>query len=461
MYGSRDPRSRLWRVNLKQRFETKHVQCNNAHDKNNQKDLINYLHAACFSPVKSTWITAIKNGYFTSWPGLIEHAVEKHLSKSTSTTKGHLNQQRQNARTTKVKDPKVIMKEPDLDQGIKTQYIYAATIDAGQIYTDQTGRFPVVSSKGNKYIMILYDYDSNAILAQPIKDRTAHELLRAFQVMEQEVIARGLKPKLMKLDNEASKLLKMYLHQQNITFQLVPPYSHRRNAAEMAIRSFKDHLIAGLCSTVTAFLMHLWDMLLPQAVITLNMSRTSRINPKLSSSTHIDGIYDFKRAPMAPPGTRIIAHETPSRRITWAPHGQYGWYIGPALEHYRCYTVYINKTRGERLVETVYFFLENFKLPFPSTQELDTKAATELTHALLRPQPAGPFCKFSDEQTLALKRLADIFEGATRQKSRVVIPPAETVGNDAPPGVQITVSPPRVQKRQHNRGWHSKPHHHT
>jgi hypothetical protein len=64
--------------------------------------------------------------------------------------------------------------------------------------------------------MILYDYDSNATLAQPIKDRTAPELLRAFQFMEQELVARGLKPKLMKLDNEASKFLKAYLHQQNI-----------------------------------------------------------------------------------------------------------------------------------------------------------------------------------------------------------------------------------------------------
>jgi hypothetical protein len=180
-----------------------------------------------------------------------------------------LNQQRQNARTTKVKDPKVIMTEPDLDQGIKTQYVYTATIDTGQIYTDQTGRFQVVSSKGNNYIMILYDYESNAILAQPIKDRTAPELLRAFQVMEQELVARGLKPKPMKLDNEASKLLKTYLHQQNITFQLVPSYSHRRNASERAIRSFKDHLIAGLCSTDKSFPMHLWDRLLPQAVITL------------------------------------------------------------------------------------------------------------------------------------------------------------------------------------------------
>jgi hypothetical protein len=47
--------------------------------------------------------------------------VEKHLSKLTSTTKEHLNQLRKNARTIKVKDPKVIMTEPYLDQGIKSQ----------------------------------------------------------------------------------------------------------------------------------------------------------------------------------------------------------------------------------------------------------------------------------------------------------------------------------------------------
>jgi hypothetical protein len=191
--------------------------------------------------------------------------------------------------------------------------------------------------------------------------------------------------------------------------------------------------------------MHLWDRLLPQAVITLNMLRTSRINPKVSASTHIYGQYDFNRAPMAPPGTIIIAHETPNRRITWAPHGQDGWYIGPALEYYRYYTEYITKTRGERVVETVDFFPETFKLPFPSAQDLATKSTAELTHALLHPQTAGPFCKVGDEKMLALKRLADIFEGATRHKSRVVIPPAETVINVAPPRVQNTVSPPRVQ----------------
>jgi hypothetical protein len=79
--------------------------------------------------------------------------------------------------------------------------------------------------------------------------------------------------------------------------------------------------------------MHLWHRILPQAVITLTMLRISRVNPKLSAAAHLFGQYDFNRAPMASPGKRIIAHETPGRRRTWAPPGQNGWYIGPALEH--------------------------------------------------------------------------------------------------------------------------------
>jgi hypothetical protein len=381
------------------------------------------------------------------------------LSKYTATTKGHLNQQRQNARTTEIKSTNENNQETNIDHGIKTQFVYAATIDAGQIYTDQTGRFPVVSSKGKKYIMILYDYDSNAILAKPIKDRTAPELLKAFQIMEQVLVARGLKPKLMKLDNEASKLLKTYLHQQDITFQLVPPYSHRRNSAERAIRSFKEHLIAGLCSTDKSFPMHLWDRLLPQAVITLNMLMTSRINPKLSAATHIFGQYDFNRAPMAPPGTRIIAHETPNRRSTWAPHGQDGWYLGPALEHYRCYTVYITKTRGNRIVETVEFYPEKFTLPFPTPQDLATRAAADHTRALLHPQPSGPFCQVGDAQTLALRHLAAIFEGATQRKTKINVPPTEKEDNNAPPRVRTHVSPPRVPNTtaQHMSPHHNKP----
>jgi hypothetical protein len=174
MLGARDPQSGLWRVNLKNVKTTIQSTYDHAHDTSNQKELINYLHAACLSTVRSTWMASIKSGNFTSWPGITECAVEKNFSKSSATVKGHLNQQMMSTRKTKIKEEtNKITTEGDLDYGIKTNCTYAATIEAEKIYTDQTGRLPVISSKGNKYIMVLYEYDGNAILTEPIKNRTS------------------------------------------------------------------------------------------------------------------------------------------------------------------------------------------------------------------------------------------------------------------------------------------------
>ena len=157
---------------------------------------------------------------------------------------------------------------------------------------------------------------------------------------------RGLKPRLHWLDNEASKALKTFIHKEQTEYQLTPPHIHRRNAAERAIRTFKNHFISGLCSVDKNFPLHLWCCLLDQVELTLNMLRTSQINPNLSAHEQLHGIHDFNGTPLAPPGTKCIAHEKASQRGTWAPHGQHGWYVGAALEHYRCYQIYIPKTQG-------------------------------------------------------------------------------------------------------------------
>ena len=49
------------------------------------------------------------------------------------------------------------------------------------IYTDQTGQFPVVSSQGNRYIMVLCKTDGNLILVKPIKNRTSGEMCKAYK----------------------------------------------------------------------------------------------------------------------------------------------------------------------------------------------------------------------------------------------------------------------------------------
>ncbi len=47
------------------------------------------------------------------------------------------------------------------------------------MYSDQTGKFPAVSSKGNKYVMVLHDVDSNSSWAEPMKNQTGGELILA------------------------------------------------------------------------------------------------------------------------------------------------------------------------------------------------------------------------------------------------------------------------------------------
>jgi hypothetical protein len=155
--------------------------------------------------------------------------------------------------------------------------------------------------------------------------------------------------------------LKSFFTVNDIAYQLVPPHCHRRNAAERAIRTFKEHFVAGLSSVDPSFPMHLWDRLLPQAEITLNLLRTSRLHPQLSAATHYHGLVDYNKTAFAPPGYKIIAHEKPEKRRTWAPHGQHGYSLGPAMHHYRCQNVYISTTASERIVDTLEFFPHNYQ----------------------------------------------------------------------------------------------------
>jgi hypothetical protein len=176
--------------------------------------------------------------------------------------------------------------------------------------------------------------------------------------------------------------LKNFFTVNNIAYQLVPPRCHRRNAAERAISNFKEHFVAGISSVDPSFPMHLWDRLLPQAEITLNLLRTSRLHPQLSTAAHHHGLVDYNKTAFAPPGCKIIVHEKPGKRRTWAPHGQHGYSLDPAMHHYRCQNVYILTTASE-------LFPHDYQMPqLPSTDRL-LMAAKDMMDAFQNPHP-GP-----------------------------------------------------------------------
>jgi hypothetical protein len=202
----------------------------NVYEQKSIQDSISYLHACCFSPITDTWIKSIQNGHVATWPSVTVANVRKYLFKFDATAKGHMNKIRQNIRSTQ---PVVEITAPETDmiEEDKWHYIYATALETNQIYSDLTCRFPTTSLSGNKYISILYDYDSNSVLSAPMKNRGEKEMVRAFDFLIQSLIVRGLKPHLQRLDNESSLALRTYLTQQGITYQLTPPHIRRINNA--------------------------------------------------------------------------------------------------------------------------------------------------------------------------------------------------------------------------------------
>ena len=151
----------------------------------------------------------------------------------------------------------------------------------------------------------MYDFDSNFIDAIPIPSLTKEQLVKAYRIGITRLQQRGLTPQLHRLDNEISKLMEEEIKSNNINYQLTPSGNHSRNAAERAIQTFKNHFIAGLSSVHPSFPLRLWDKI-PQAVISLNLLRPSRINPNLSAYAQLYGSYDYSAHPFAPPGIRVL-----------------------------------------------------------------------------------------------------------------------------------------------------------
>jgi hypothetical protein len=177
-----------------------------------------------------------------------------------------------------------------------------ANHDIIKSYSDQTGRFPIPSSRGNHYIFVLYHHDTNSIHAEAIPNRQAASIRTAWETTHKKLVQHGHAPNLHTiLDNECSQDLKDAFVKYKVDFQRVPPKEHRANSAERAIRTFKNHFISTLCTVDSNFPLSEWDRLLPQTLLTLNLLRSSRIHPSLSAHASLSGNYDFNRTPIAPP----------------------------------------------------------------------------------------------------------------------------------------------------------------
>ena len=141
--------------------------------------------------------------------------IDKYYPETTKTPKGHLNQTRKNVRSTKPKTRPFEKTDAATLRGKKVQEVYTKVYDVrNTVFLDQTGQFPTRSKRGNKYIMVMVEIDSNAILVEPIKNRTDAELTRSYHTMMLRLKQAGIIPQKHILDNEVSNAMKTIIREE-------------------------------------------------------------------------------------------------------------------------------------------------------------------------------------------------------------------------------------------------------
>ncbi len=134
----------------------------NIHELKTQPELVRYYHAAAGFPTKPTWVKAIRNKQFASWPDLIVDTVKRHYPDSEETPKGHGRKTPSSLRSTKQTTPTLNNSDNTGDSHTsalpcptkKVSTIFICVLDmedkaTQKIFTNQSGCFPKKLSRGN------------------------------------------------------------------------------------------------------------------------------------------------------------------------------------------------------------------------------------------------------------------------------------------------------------------------
>ena len=152
-----------------------------------KKELADYLYKCCLSPPLSTSRKAINCDHFLTWPDIDDPYIRKYFMEIINTAKGHLDQEMKNLQSTQLTSEQQSdsLPKPDVPN-VKKDNTF--TIICKQTaFFDLTDRFPHQSTQGNNYLMVTYDYNSNAILVKASPDRGAASITRAWEKTHQRL----------------------------------------------------------------------------------------------------------------------------------------------------------------------------------------------------------------------------------------------------------------------------------
>jgi hypothetical protein len=144
-----------------------------------------------------------------------------------------------------------VPQEPHND---RTHFVFMGIYEInGNLFTNQTSHFPITSNHSHAYVVVFYIFNANAIQSVPNKNRSKEELLCAYRKIYEWCTHRGFKPLLHKLDNKTSKELEVFVATEQTHIKYTPPDIHRTNPTKRAIRTCKNHFLAGMADLPKSF----------------------------------------------------------------------------------------------------------------------------------------------------------------------------------------------------------------
>jgi len=390
--ATKQPHERLYSIDLNDLLDSKNNHLPNhlanlAIRNTSDMERAKFCSALMGYPADSTLIKALRSGWLHI-PGITHTMISRNPPNFIETHKGHLDANRPNVKSTTL--PKQKRKRnrsksdpsPLFSSKIPLTEEEDDTVDDKAIYTkvtsfhnleirtqkhlisqsDATGRMPHPSILRNSYILI--SVFKNYIKYTPFKDRSAGAYIDAFSSVISFFRSYGHHVPIVRMDNETSSALQDFFRKEVVSWQYVPPGQHRTLLAERAIRTAKNHLIS-IMSAATECPKYLWDpYACDYAELTINQLRCSFNNINISAYEGLLGHgYDHASNPLGVYGTPVLVHDLPSIRGTWADHGTEGFYMGPAITHYRSHKVMMKSTSRERISDNLAWFHDKIVRP--------------------------------------------------------------------------------------------------
>ncbi len=219
-----------------------------------------FAHQSLCNPKILTLLKVVRKGFLRGCPNMSKKLILKYLNPSPATAKGHMKRSRHGIRSTRQSTPPPIVEDyvippiptlpilyvenihhdapiavfpalngffqhtdgfPNIivdNDDDSTANIFCSVVfankNSGVVYSDLTRNFLFMPFDRNVCFIVVYHYESNAIMATPIAGLDNMTIFKANKALFQDLMEKRFKQKLNVIDNQAMKYICKFLMEE-------------------------------------------------------------------------------------------------------------------------------------------------------------------------------------------------------------------------------------------------------